>query len=149
MGWIQSTIFAKSSIFNVWVGSKYVSDYLGAFSIINNPPGIKTSWRRLSVRPSDVAGTSQMEHPTTSRWNVAKASQWYVSTTVERRENILKRRSNGVPSVRLHDLLNKSQMKHPTTSQWYLTKMSQWYISTTSHFYASATFPLSPKWNNQ
>ena len=67
MGWIQSTIFAKSSILNVWVGSKYVSDYLGAFSIINNPPGIKTSWRRLSVRPSDVAGTSQMEHPTTSR----------------------------------------------------------------------------------
>ena len=30
---------------------------------------------RLSLRPSDVAGTCQMKHPTTSRWNVAKTSQ--------------------------------------------------------------------------
>ena len=36
--------------------------------------------RRLSVRPSDVAGTSEMKHPTTSQWNVAKTSQWYVFT---------------------------------------------------------------------
>ena len=42
---------------------------------------LATSQRRLSVRPSDVAGTSQMKHPTTSRWNVAKTSQWCVSTT--------------------------------------------------------------------
>ena len=40
-----------------------------------------TSQWRLSVRPSNVAGTSQMKHPTTSRWNVAKTSQWCVSTT--------------------------------------------------------------------
>ena len=42
---------------------------------------VVTSQRRLSVRPSDVAGTSQMKHPTTSQWNVAKTSQWYVFTT--------------------------------------------------------------------
>ena len=35
--------------------------------------------RRLSVRPSFVADTSQMKHPTTSRWTFAKTSQWYVS----------------------------------------------------------------------
>ena len=29
-------------------------------------PGNKTSWRRHSVHPSDVARTSQMKHPTTS-----------------------------------------------------------------------------------
>ena len=34
-----------------------------------------------AVRPSDVAGTSQMKHPTTSQWNFAKTSQWCVSTT--------------------------------------------------------------------
>ena len=33
------------------------------------------------LRPCNVAGTSQMKHPTTSRWNVVKTSQWYVSTT--------------------------------------------------------------------
>ena len=44
-------------------------------------PGNKTSWRRHSVHPSDVARTSQMKHPTTSWWNDAKTSQWYISTT--------------------------------------------------------------------
>ena len=47
---------------------------------VDPAPDIKTSLRRLSVRPSDVAGTSQMKHPTTSRWNVTKTSQWCVST---------------------------------------------------------------------
>ena len=37
--------------------------------------------RRLSVRPSDVKGTSQMKQATRSQWNVAKTSQWYVFTT--------------------------------------------------------------------
>ena len=31
-------------------------------------------------RRSDVAVTSQMKHPTTPPWNLAKTSQWYVST---------------------------------------------------------------------
>ena len=35
----------------------------------------------LHNEPSDVAGASQMKHPTTSQWNVAKTSQWYVFTT--------------------------------------------------------------------
>ena len=33
------------------------------------------------LRASDVAGTSQMKHPTTSQTNVAKTSQCYVFTT--------------------------------------------------------------------
>ena len=96
---------------------------------------VVTSQRRLFVRPSDVAGTSQMKHPMTSRWNFAKTSQWYVSTTsyLERHNNVSKGRNDNAPSLRLHDVSNKSQMKHPTTSQWYVTKTSQWYVSTTSH----------------
>ena len=35
-GWIQSTIFAISSILDVLLGSEYVSDYLGVFYIIMN-----------------------------------------------------------------------------------------------------------------
>ena len=34
-GWIQSTIFAKSSILDVSLGSKYVSDYPDDFSFID------------------------------------------------------------------------------------------------------------------
>ena len=37
--------------------------------------------RCLSVRPSDVAGTSQMKHPTTSQWYVFPMSYWFVMTT--------------------------------------------------------------------
>ena len=33
-----------------------------------------------SVRLHNVSKKSQMKHPTASRWYVAKASQWYVST---------------------------------------------------------------------
>ena len=35
-GWIQSTIFAKSFILDLLLGSEYVSDYVGGFSIIMN-----------------------------------------------------------------------------------------------------------------
>ena len=35
-GWIQSIIFAKTSILDVSPGSKYVSDYQEAFSIFIN-----------------------------------------------------------------------------------------------------------------
>ena len=34
--WIQSTIFAESSILDVSLGSEYISDYLEAFSIITD-----------------------------------------------------------------------------------------------------------------
>ena len=33
------------------------------------------------VCPNDVAGTSQMKHPTTSQWYVFSTSYWYVVTT--------------------------------------------------------------------
>ena len=73
------------------------------------PPGIKTSWRRLSVSPSDVAGTSQMKHPTTSRWNVAKTSQWCLyDVLLERHNDVSKGRNNDALSLRLHDVSNKS-----------------------------------------
>ena len=38
------------------------------------------SQQRLSVCPSDVAGTSQIKHPTTSRWYVSTTSYWDVVT---------------------------------------------------------------------
>ena len=37
-----------------------------------------TSQWRLSIRANDAAMTSQMEHPTTSQWYVAKKSHLYV-----------------------------------------------------------------------
>ena len=42
---------------------------------------VKTSWQGLSASSSNVAGTSQTKHPTTSLWNVAKTSQGYFSAT--------------------------------------------------------------------
>ena len=41
------------------------------------PPGDVVPTSLLS--PSNVVGTSQMKHPTTSQWNVAKTCQWFVS----------------------------------------------------------------------
>ena len=35
-GWIQSTIFAESSILDISLSSEHVSDYLEAFSILIN-----------------------------------------------------------------------------------------------------------------
>ena len=46
--WIQWTVFAKSSILDVWQGSKYVSDYLGAFCIIINWGYQLESFKNLS-----------------------------------------------------------------------------------------------------
>ena len=42
---------------------------------------VGTSLLHLSIRLSDVAGTSEMKDVTVSRWNVAKSSQCYVFTT--------------------------------------------------------------------
>ena len=68
---------------------------------------------------------------------------------LERRDNVLKGRSNDVPSLRLDDVSHKTQMKHPTTSQWYVTETNQWYVSTTSHYYVSTTSSVSHKPNTQ
>ena len=65
-----------------------------------------TSYRRLSVCSSDVAGKFQIKHSTTSRWNVTKTSQWDVSTT--------------------------SYWNVVTTSQSNVTTTSHQYVSTTS-----------------
>ena len=68
---------------------------------------------------------------------------------LERRDNVLKGRSNDVPSLHLDDVSHKTQMKHPTTSQWYVTETNQWYVSTTSHYYVSTTSSVSHKPNTQ
>ena len=98
-----------------------------------------TLQRRLSVRPSDVAGTSQMKHPMMSWWNVAKTSQWCVSTTsywyvittsqkvvtttphyyvsttsqASLKWNTQPRLSHDVPLARLYNVSCKSQIKQP------------------------------------
>ena len=68
---------------NEYKNTQNIYNFLKIFR--KSPPGIKTSWRRhndaFSVRPSDITGTSQMKHPTMSRWNVAKTTQWYASPT--------------------------------------------------------------------
>ena len=40
----------------------------------SRPSGERISWRRLSVSPNNVAGSSQMKHLRTSRWNAAVTS---------------------------------------------------------------------------
>lgn len=67
---------------------------------------VTTLWRCLSVRPNDVIGTSQIKQPTTYRWNVNKAYQWYTSTAPWR--NVV------------------------TTLQEYVTTTYQWYVATSS-----------------
>ena len=114
----------------------------------------------LSLRPNDVAGTSQMKHPTTPQWNVFTTSYWCVVTTSQR--NVMtpshqyvsttsqirlkwntKQRLSGTsprllsgtyprrPISTFCDVSCNSQMKYPITSVWY--------VSTTSPSYVVAT----------
>ena len=118
----------------------------------------------LHNEPSDVAGASQMKHPTTSQWNVAKTSQqyvfmvsyWYavrtsqgdvmkmphqqVSTTSQQVSNEIPNNVSGVrihdvPLVRLYDVSCNSQMKHPITSLWYVSTTSRSYVVATPCLY--------------
>ena len=63
---------------------------------------------------------------------------------LERHNDVVRGRSNNVPSVPLHDASSKSQMKHPMRTQWF-TKVSQCSISTTFHYFVSKMSPVSPK----
>ena len=51
---------------------------------------------------------------------------------LERRDDVLTRPKNNVPSLRLCDVSNRYQIKYSTTSQWYVSVTSHYYISTTS-----------------
>ena len=73
-------------------------------------------------KPSDVAGMSQMKHPTTSHQDVSVVRVHDIF--LERRDNISRGRNKDVPSVRLLDVSNMSQMEHPTMSPWYVTKIA-------------------------
>ena len=87
---------------------------------------VVTSQRRLFVRPSDVAGTSQMKHPTTSQWYVFTTSYWYVVTT-----------SQG-------DVMTTSHQYVSTTSQISLKWNTQRRLSGTSPRRLSGTYPRRP-----
>ena len=95
---------------------------------------VVTSQRRLFVRPSDVAGTSQMKHPTTSRWNVAKTSQWCVSTTSY--WNVITTSQKDVTTTPHHYV--------STTSQTSLKWNTQRRLSGTSPRRLSGTYPWRP-----
>ena len=50
--------------------------------LLDNQKGV---WKKrnnddLSLRLYDVSNMAQLKHPKTSRWNVAKTSQWCIST---------------------------------------------------------------------
>ena len=129
---------------------------------------VATSQRRLSVRPSNVAGTSQMKHPMTSSWNVAKTFQWFVSTRsylnivttsqkfvtrclISTSSRRLKEVSNETPSdlsvvryqdvsvVRIHDVPLARLYDVSCKSQIKHPKTLLWYVSTTSRSYVFAT----------
>ena len=93
-----------------------------------------TSQWRLSVRPSNVAGTSQMKHPTTSRWNVAKTSQWRVSTTSY--WNVITTSQKDVTTTPHHYV--------STTSQTSLKWNTQRRLSGTFPRHLSGTYPRRP-----
>ena len=101
---------------------------------MNDPPGIKMSCRRLSVRPNDVAGTSQMKHPTTSRWNVAKTSQWCVSKTSY---------WNAITTSQ-KDVTTTPHHYASTTSQTSLKWNTQWRLSGTLPRRLNGTYPRRP-----
>ena len=77
----RSTGVCAMEVFTAW---HFLTDKrYKTLLLFNSHPALRnrgdvaaTSQRRLSLRPSDLAGTSQMKHPMTSRWNVAKTSQW-------------------------------------------------------------------------
>ena len=107
--------------------------------LTNHPPDIKTSWRRsndfsLSVRPSDVAGMSQVKHPTTSRWNVTKTFQSYVSTACYW----------NVVTTSQKDLTTKSHQYVSTTSQKSLKWNTQRRHGGTLPRRLSGTYPRCP-----
>ena len=88
----------------------------------------------LHNEPSDVAGASQMKHPTTSQWNVAKTSQWYVFTT-----------SYWYVVMTSHgDVMTTSHQYVSTTSQTSLKWNTQWRLSATSLRRLSGTYPPRP-----
>ena len=130
---------------------------------------VATSQRRLSVRHSNVAGTSQMKHPMTSSWNVAKTFQWFVSTRsylnivttsqkfvtrcpISTSSRRLKEVSNETPSdvsvvryqdvsvVRIHDVPLARLYNVSCKSQINHPKTLLWYVSATSRSHVFGTF---------
>ena len=88
----------------------------------------------LSVRSSDVAGTSQVKHPTTSRWNVTKTFQSYVSTACYW----------NVVTTSQKDLTTKSHQYVSTTSQKSLKWNTQRRHGGTLPRRLSGTYPRCP-----
>ena len=95
---------------------------------------VATSQRRLPVHLNDVAVASQMKHPTTSPWNVAKASQWYVSTTSYW----------NVVTTSQKDVTTMSHQCVSSTSQTSLKWNTQRRLSGTSPRRLSGTYPRRP-----
>ena len=81
----------------------------------DNPPGIKTSWRRRSDVSLYVSNETPKDVSMERRQDVSLVRLYDV--LLERHNDISKGRNNDAPSLRLHDVSNKSQMKHPTTSR--------------------------------
>ena len=75
----------------------------------NNPKATHLATRRHSDAVtwslSDVADTSQVKHPTTPGWNVAKKSQWYLEQVSNETPNEVSMvRHQDVSLVRIHDV---------------------------------------------
>ena len=118
---------------------KYTQNIYNFLKIFRkSPPGIKRSWRRhndvFSVRPSDITGTSQMKHPTMSRWNVAKTTQWYASPTCYW----------NVVTTSQKDVTTTSHQRIFMTSQTSLKWNTQRRLSGTLPRRLSGTYPRRP-----
>ena len=76
----QGKLFECSEHFFVIHNDSFIS-----FAVTSPPPPARRRCgdveMTLSVRLNDVAGKSQIKHPTMSRWNATKTSQLYISMT--------------------------------------------------------------------
>ena len=89
-----------------------------------------TSKWRLSVCPSDVAVTSQMKHPTTSRWYVSATSYWNVVTTSQ--EDVTTTSHQCVSSTSQTSLKWNTQRRLSGTSPRRLSGTYPWRLISTS-----------------
>ena len=85
-------------------------------------------------RPSDVAGTSQMKHPTMSHYNASKTSQWYVFTAPYWY----------VVTTSHRNVITTSHQYVSTTSETSLKWNPQRRLSGTSPRRLSGTYPQNP-----
>ena len=121
------------------------------------PPGkmtsvVTTSYQRLSVHLNDVAGMSEIKHPTTSPRNLSKTSQWCVSGTTLKKV-VATSQAYVVTTYHLF-VFTTSQTSFKWSTQWFLDgtsprrlHMSHKNVVRTFLYCLTTTSLANPNWN--